>query len=198
MAFCPLLPSLTLKPLHHQHVRFLTTPLPYRATCPRLTTSTPWKILPKQPNKPNWMKLSMQSCLCHLTTSSLNTGTVMFPINSQPLAQCLLIHIKVPINSCRINKQNVSIWSWPSKNRLVHSLYLKNFTIGSLHRTEVSPLIIFSVAPYLSMAHQSGPPHGCFLFITKIRQSLRFSPQNSPAKALGKLVPMHLIQWKNI
>lgn len=75
---------------------------------------------------------------------------------------------------------------------------LTKFPVGSLNRTEEISLIIFSTAPYLSLAHQSGPLHGYFLLITKVRQSFRLSPQNSPAKALGKIVPTHLVQWKNI
>lgn len=75
---------------------------------------------------------------------------------------------------------------------------LTKFSIGSLDRTKELSLIIFSIAPYLTLAHQSEPLHGCCLLITKVIQSLRLSPQNSPAKALRKIVSTHLVHWKNI
>ena len=56
---------------------------------------------------------------------------------------------------------------------LVFSSNPQNLTIGSLAGIEVSLLFIFSAAPYPSWTHQFGPLYGCFLLITKIRQTPR-------------------------
>lgn len=74
----------------------------------------------------------------------------------------------------------------------------ENLTVGSLSGTEALPLIIFSIAPYPSLVHHSGPPDCCFLLITEAEWSIRvfYNPQNSPTKVLIKVISTYLVQQK--